>query len=117
MLTATENIEELRKIINGVSISRVEALEFIDAIESNVKELEEEIEEKGNEIEELKDESDDDEESLNETDAEIQCGIGVIEYKEPDNILLQSLMENLNEAIQKYGVKRVNELIEIKQLA
>lgn len=117
MTTIKDNIEELRKIINGTSISRVEALEFIDAIEGNIEELYDEIKEKENKICGLRDDIDDYEESRNKIDAEIDCGIGLIEYKEPDNILLQSIMENLGEAIQKYGAKRVNELIEVKQLA
>lgn len=44
----------------------------------------------------------------------IECGIGIIEYEIPSNLLLQTLMENLQLKIEKHGAKYVNELLETK---
>lgn len=41
----------------------------------------------------------------------IDCGIGTIEYIEPDNLLLQLLMTNLEEAIKRTTPKKVNEIL------
>ena len=49
--------------------------------------------------------------NLVKTNKVIDAGIGTIQYREPDNLLLQLLMENLEEAIAKQGVKKVSEIL------
>ena len=42
----------------------------------------------------------------------IDCGIGEIKYLEPDNLLLQQLMESLTDAIQKHGAKVIHNTLQ-----
>ncbi len=41
----------------------------------------------------------------------IDCGIGTIEFIEPDNLLLHDLMKNLESAIKKTTPRKVNEVL------
>lgn len=111
MLSITENIKELRKIINGNSFSDEEANEFLDAIEENAKELNKEIEDSEKRIkykEEQVDDLEDEIERISVSGERIDCGIGEIKY-EADNLLLGMVMENLDQAIQKHTPLKVNE--------
>lgn len=109
MLTVNQNIEELRKILKEQEKKNEEANEFLDAIETNAIDLNLKVAE----LEEVnKDEDDDEEDDYDAAcDSSIDCGIGFINYEEPDNILLQQLMENLTEAIKKTNPLKVSELL------
>lgn len=108
------NIEELKKILKEMYKKWSEATEFLEAIESNVNELEDEnimLEEDNNsknsritELEEMIESS----EGLNSMD----CGIVEINYEQPNNIVLQDVMENLETAIKKTNPKVVNSILE-----
>jgi len=43
--------------------------------------------------------------------SEIDCGIGMIKFEEPDNLLLQDLMENFETAIRKTNPNKVSLLL------
>ena len=43
--------------------------------------------------------------------SEIDCGIDVINYEEPGSIVLQSVMENLGEAILKHGASKIDQIL------
>ena len=43
--------------------------------------------------------------------SEIDCGIDVINYEEPGSIVLQSVMENLGEAILKHGANKIDQIL------
>lgn len=91
----TESTEKLFKAIN----------DSVFSLRIEIDRLNKELDEKEMKIEELESEA-------LETilaDETIQCGIGTIEYKTPDNLLLGMVMENLDAAIQKHNALRVNE--------
>lgn len=48
---------------------------------------------------------------MTNTTQTIECGIGVINYETPDNLQLQYLMENLENAIKNQGSKYVSEIL------
>ena len=104
MTKILSNISELRKIVKEPDFKSDVALEFLDAIEDNAGTLVVTIDGLKKEVKDL--ENDD-----TITDTTIQCGIGTIEYKEPDNILLAELMENLEAAIKKHTPKKVNDTL------
>lgn len=116
MLDIKQNIEELRKIILEDNFKQEEAIEFLDAIFENAEQLESDLKDSEKEVEGLQSELDDiDEDAYDEaetTNATINCGIGTIEYAEPDNLQLQSVMDNLDAAIQKNGARKVATLLE-----
>ena len=116
MTNEKTNIEFLQDIINAETFNKEEALEFLDSIQDDQKDLQEELDGANDEINDLEEkvkelESQLDELQEGDVDSKIDCGIGEIEYNEPDNILLQDLMENLNIAIQKHTPKKVNEVL------
>jgi len=74
--------------------------------DDKISELETLIEEKDKEISELEDNEDND-----DFYSEIDCGVGTVKFEEPDNILLQDLMENFETAIKKTNPKKVSELL------
>lgn len=84
------NIEHLKELISKVLIYDKN---LIDEINNTAKKI-------GIEIEELQDEVDAvDEENFIDSDRliEIDCGIGVIQYIEPDNLKLKLLMQEFKE--------------------
>jgi hypothetical protein len=99
------NMEYLKEFIKG----NEEALEFWEAVNKEMKKLEiglKEAREELGELEKINDNQDDEiamlQEAL-ESDSyleKIDCGIGVILYREPDNLQLQSLMEDFKEKHQ-----------------
>ncbi len=117
METIKSNIAELRKIINEDNFKTDEALEFLDAIEENADALISDLESEQDEVKSLEEKVDDlrsEINSLEDSDMgqEIDCGIGIIEYAEPDNLVLQDVMENLGNAIKKHTPKKVNEILQ-----
>lgn len=116
MKNLKSNIEELRKILNEDNFKKDEAIEFLEAIEIDVDGLIDELDDANTEITSLESKIDDLKEEVNElegtdTNSEIECGIGTIEYNEPDNLLLQDVMDNLSSAIKKHTPKKVNEVL------
>lgn len=113
MLSITENITELRKIINEDDFNIDEANEFLDAIKENAFKLEKEIDdfdlesqrdyERITELEDIIERK----EGINNID----CGIGEINYEKPTNLVLIDVMENLETAIKKTTPKKVNEVL------
>lgn len=99
------NMEYLKEFIKD----NEEALEFWEAVNKEMKKLEiglKEAREELGELEKINDNQDDEiamlQEAL-ESDSyleKIDCGIGVILYREPDNLQLQSLMEDFKEKHQ-----------------
>lgn len=113
MLSITENIKELKKIINKQPFNKNVALEFLYAIKENAIQLEKEITESESQaqfdyeiITELEDIIER-REGINEID----CGIGNINYEKPGNLVLIDIMENLETAIKKTTPKKVNEVL------
>lgn len=99
------NMEYLKEFIKDND----EALEFWEAVNKEMKKLEiglKEAREELGELEKINDNQDDEIAMLQEalkSDSyleKIDCGIGVILYREPDNIQLQSLMEDFKEKHQ-----------------
>jgi chromosome segregation ATPase len=89
------NIEHLKDLISKDSFSKEEALEFLEAVADEIKDLEEEFKEMEKEKNELEIDMDELKEEMDETLVnEIDCGIGKITW-EADNLLLEQLMENL----------------------
>lgn len=98
------NMEYLREFLEG----KDEAIEFLDAV---AQDNEESLEELKDEIADLKRDMDDKDEELSKLQEQldekpdyeletIDCGIGVIEYVQPDNIKLQMMMEEFKERVQ-----------------
>lgn len=85
-----------------------EALEFWDAINGEFKDLDDEIKSLNIENSELRYEVIDLANEIEDQTIEtIDCGIGVIEFKNPENMKLQSFMEDLKEKLEhraKFGV-------------
>lgn len=113
MSKITSNIEELKKIINEVPFNQELAFEFLEAIEENainiqdeLDDLEREYRDQDNIIENLRDEVQELENTP--TNASIEAGIGIINYEEPDNLQLQDVMENLETAIKKTSPNKVS---------
>jgi septal ring factor EnvC (AmiA/AmiB activator) len=116
MSNIKSNIEELRKIIKEENFNQEEALEFLEAIENGSDKLEQDLDEANDELkkaEENVEELETEVESLEngENMEEIDCGIGVINYEEPDNILLQELLTNLEGAIKKQTPLAVSNIL------
>lgn len=86
-------MEYLREFLEG----KDEAIEFLDAVGSEKSHLEKIISEKDEVIQNLNDLLD--ERPYYELET-IDCGIGVIEYVQPDNIKLQIMMEEFKERVQ-----------------
>jgi predicted RNase H-like nuclease (RuvC/YqgF family) len=80
--------------------------ENVEELKVKIAELESDVKEKDEEIDELESEL-----SESELGLKIDCGIGDIEYIQPNNIALQDIMENLDAAIQKTNFKKVNEVL------
>lgn len=97
-------MEYLREFLEG----KDEAIEFLDAVaqdnEESLEELKDEIIDLKNEIINKDEEISKLEEQLEEKEYELEridCGIGFIEYKEPDNLKLQMMMEEFKERVEK----------------
>jgi hypothetical protein len=99
------NMEYLKEFIKG----NEESLEFWEAVNKEMKKLEiglKEAREELGELEKMNDNQDDEIAMLKyalESDSDLEkidCGIGSIFYREPDNLQLQSLMENFKEKHQ-----------------
>ncbi len=109
------NIEHLRAIINEKMFDKDEALEFLEAIEDDIKTLEDddtvqsELDSANEKILELENELDE-----MELGKKIECGLGVISY-ETDNLQLDLLMENLEERIKKFGTLKTLQMLQIPQ--
>lgn len=101
MKSEKTNIEHLRDIIEKEMFNKVEALEFLDAIED--------------ELEKTSSELDDANDGVREYEGEntIDCGIGNIEWS-ADNIQLIALMENLEERIKLHGSLVVMKNLQLK---
>lgn len=107
------NIEHLRAIIDEKLFDKDEALEFLEAIEDELKEaddkcsdLEIELNSANDKVKELEDEE-------WESENTIECGIGKIEYT-TDNLQLEILMENLEERIKEHGALKTMRMLQIK---
>lgn len=110
------NIDELRKIIAEDNFKIDEATEFLDAIESEMNELKEELSDCESELKSSQEEVSDLETKLEEAENQemtsvIECGIGTIEFNEPDNLVLQDIMENLEGAIKKSTPNNVSTVL------
>ena len=97
------NMEYLKEFIKD----NEEALEFWEAVQDEIKYLEKELDDAtdridylGKENEEQESEIEELQEALDSDLEEIDCGIGSIFYREPDNLQLQSLMEDFKEKHQ-----------------
>ena len=99
------NMEYLKEFIKDND----EALEFWEAVQDEIKDLEKELDDATDRIDDLEKENEEQESEIekledaleNDSDLEeINCGIGSIFYREPDNIQLQSLMEDFKEKHQ-----------------
>lgn len=99
------NTEHLRNLIDKVLIYDIklkdEINEFVDAIDTeiadlndDIKNLQEENLSKDSEISDLELKIEEHESYDFET---IDCGVGIIEYVEPDNLRLQLLMQEFKE--------------------
>lgn len=75
-----ETVEILHQLVNKQN-------NILEQKEKRIAELEQIVE---NKLDEIK----------LDTDCEINCGIGIIEYKTPDNIQLASIMQSLESAIK-----------------
>jgi len=88
-------------------INVIDNAKSVKELKDKVSELEDTIVAKENEIEELENPDNFDA----PCDSTIKCGIGEINYETPNNILLQELMGNLDEAVQKNTAKKVSEIL------
>lgn len=90
------NMEYLKEFIKDND----EALEFWEAVQNGIIEIKDKlfVEQRSNR--ELKTQMENMKEMGDEELITIDCGIGVIEYLEPDNLQLQSLMEDFKEKHQ-----------------
>lgn len=105
------NMEYLKEFIKDND----EALEFWEAVQDEIKDLEKELDDATDRIDDLEKGNEEQESEIEElqealdSDAnleEIDCGIGSIFYREPDNLQLQSLMEDFKEKHQVRVSKR-----------
>lgn len=104
------NMEYLKEFIKD----NEEALEFWEAVQKEIKQKDVEIKSLNTVNDEKQEEIDSLEDSLKEADEEmldelevIDCVIGEIRYKNPDNMKLQSIMEDLKGKLEhkaKFGV-------------
>ena len=97
------NMEYLKEFIKDND----EALEFWEAVQDEIKDLEKELDDATDRIDDLEKENEEQESEIEELQEaldsdleEIDCGIGSIFYREPDNLQLQSLMEDFKEKHQ-----------------
>lgn len=99
------NIEALRSILLKMEHEPTdEAIEFLDAIEEEFNGGDnEDISEKNEEIEELQQEISSLKEDWVDPDRliSIDCGIGIIQYIEPDNLKLRLTMQDFKEKKEK----------------
>lgn len=116
------NIDWLRQVIERSekemdSNEYKEAIEFLDAVQEDMDDLEKESENKGEQIKFLQTEVDDNEREIknmkdDEPDWEIiQAGIGTIQWQS-DNIQLQGLMESIQEALKHHSPNSITQYIE-----
>jgi uncharacterized coiled-coil DUF342 family protein len=83
-----------------------EAIEFWDSVCCEIEEMKDEIKEYKEEIEELEEKVEEIEEELDQLRTDkvllntINCGIGVINYEQPENMQLQTIMEEFKEEIE-----------------
>lgn len=103
------NISELEKIVKETPFNSELALEFLEAVKSDFEDIEDDYKDQistlEDKVEDLEDSQPD--EDGEETDSEIDCGIGVIKYIDPDNLLLQQIMEALDKRINETSPKVV----------
>lgn len=104
-MTEKTNIEYLKEFIKDND----EALEFWEAVNKEILKSEIALAEVRREVDSLEKINENQESDLEELRAalesnadleEIDCGIGSIFYREPDNLQLQSLMEDFKEKYQ-----------------
>lgn len=104
-MTEKTNIEYLKEFIKDND----EALEFWEAVNKEILKSEIALAEVRREVDSLEKINENQESDLEELRAalesnadleEIDCGIGSIFYREPDNLQLQSLMEDFKEKHQ-----------------
>lgn len=103
------NVEYLREAIDNGYINLNngnDANEWIDAVlndhEEDVNELKDEISKLESKIEKLEKELELATEYPEEINyEEIDCGIGIIKYLEPDNLKLQVIMEDFKEKMER----------------
>jgi hypothetical protein len=101
-MAAKTNLEHLQDLLKKNQTANDELVEFISSIEDDLSD----IGRLRRELDILKEGEDtDDDEAV---DSEIDCGIGVIKYISPDNLLLIDLMENLELSIKKHGALTVS---------
>jgi hypothetical protein len=50
--------------------------------------------------------------STKKTDLSIETGLGNIDFIKPDNLQLQELMENFEEALSKHGAKKLSDILQ-----
>lgn len=113
MSKITENIEELRKILNEEPFDKTVAFEFLEAILEGVDDLETDVIDFKDEKKMLENEITSKDSYISElerNDTIIECGIGTINY-EVDNLALGDIMENLGIAIQKTNFSKVREVL------
>lgn len=90
------NMEYLKEFIKD----NEEALEFWEAVQNEIIEIKGKLFVEQINNRELKTQMENMEEMGYEELITIDCGIGIIEYLEPDNLQLQSLMEDFKEKHQ-----------------
>jgi chromosome segregation ATPase len=99
------NIEHLRDLIKDDE----EAIEFLDAIKDELNDANEELDDANKKIDKLTDENKEQEKEIElleaslESDADmerIDCGIGVILYRQPENLQLEIIMDEFKEKME-----------------
>jgi chromosome condensin MukBEF ATPase and DNA-binding subunit MukB len=122
MSTKKSNIDWLRQIIEKSEKSMdadeyKEAIEFLDAIQEDVDDLNKEIENKDDEIKSLESDIDDKQGEINNLENQepswttIHAGIGIIEWQS-DNIQLQHVMEALQEKLKTTSPNKITAILE-----
>lgn len=97
------NMEYLREFIEGND----EAIEFWDAVSKEMEELEDENNNLKSEVNSLEEKVENLEDELDNAESEsynleeIDCGIGLIRYEQPENLKLQCLMDEFKEKTEK----------------
>ena len=112
MQNTKTNIEFLRDIINAEMFNKEEAIEFLDSIEEEIKELEDKNDDLEMELDSQKDRIEDLENEEWEPEHTINCGIGEIHWS-TDNLQLEQLMENLQERISEYGPLKTMRMLQV----
>ena len=113
-VASKSNIAHLRDIINAETFNKDEAIEFLEAIEEEFADFEdeanrheEEMKDKDSEISNLEDE-------LKEPDYanSIKFDFCELEYNTPNSLVVDQIMESLGEIVAKHGDKKTLSLLQ-----